>query len=126
MEQAARASTDSREPDAIEHPQPQLSRASAGALAPAGTARSRNTRTMSRTKSTRQVATTSRRSDALLLASDQAEAAKLRARHPDAVIVITGVPRGERDPTSRTIPAGPLGAVGYRGYPRGFVSRFRD
>ena len=32
----------------------------------------------------------------LLVVTDQAEAGRLRAQHPDALIIVTGVPRGLR------------------------------
>ena len=32
----------------------------------------------------------------LLIASDEAEADRLRAQHPEALIIVTGVPRGSR------------------------------
>ncbi len=43
-----------------------------------------------------EAATASRRSGGLLVASDQAEADRLRAQHPSALIIITGVPRASR------------------------------
>jgi hypothetical protein len=41
-------------------------------------------------------ATTAHRTGALLVAADHEEAERLQARHPNALVIITGVPRSSR------------------------------